>query len=149
MEVRLPAQKLAYLTELLDSWDHISSCSKLQVEELTGFLQFASQVVPTARAALRGLYDFSASFTSRFQRRVVPKPARRDIAWWKQFALSWNGTRWSLRLSVVFCPLPTTLSPRTHSGEGNDGRRTRSSLLGRGTISHPRSASGLVVRPAS
>ncbi|KAF4616706.1 hypothetical protein D9613_008807 [Agrocybe pediades] len=93
MEVRLPPQKLAYLTELLDSWDGISSCSKLQVEELTGFLQFASQVVPTARAALRGLYDFAASFTSRFQRRIVPKSARRDIAWWKQFALSWNGIR--------------------------------------------------------
>jgi hypothetical protein len=42
-------------------------------------------------AFLRGLYDFSAGFTSRFSKRHISKAACRDINWWRRFAADWNG----------------------------------------------------------
>jgi hypothetical protein len=93
MEVRLPSEKLGYLLELLSSWNSMTTCTQPELEELTGFLQFTSQVIPTSRAFLRGLYDFSAGFTSRFSRRHISKAARRDIDWWRRFAADWNGMR--------------------------------------------------------
>jgi hypothetical protein len=75
MEVRLPPEKLTYLLEL------------------TGFLQFSSQVVPTSRAFLRSPYDFSIQFKTSFTRRRIPKSARHDIEWRHRFASQWNGVR--------------------------------------------------------
>jgi hypothetical protein len=93
MEARLPSEKLAYLKELLAEWGHRTHATLRDVEVLTGFLQFASQVIPTARAFLRGLYDFESEFTTSFSRRRLSKAARRDIAWWATFAMEWNGIR--------------------------------------------------------
>ncbi|KAF5315911.1 hypothetical protein D9611_004925 [Ephemerocybe angulata] len=93
MEVRLPPAKLEYLVELLDAWDAMSSCTRSQLNELTGFLQFTSQVIPTSRAFLRSLYDFSKGFSSRFTQRRIPGPAKKDLRWWKTVAVGWNGIR--------------------------------------------------------
>ncbi|KAF7366908.1 Integrase/recombinase xerD [Mycena sanguinolenta] len=93
LEARLPIEKLNYLKELLDSWSIRTHATLREVQELTGFLQFASQVIPTSRAFLRGLYDFENGFPSPFSRRRLSKPARRDIAWWAMFAMEWNGVR--------------------------------------------------------
>jgi hypothetical protein len=93
MEARLPEEKLSYLTELLASWSRCTHARLRDVQELTGFLQFASQVIPTARAFLRGLYDFQAEFATPFTCRRVSKAARRDLAWWSMFAAGWNGIR--------------------------------------------------------
>jgi hypothetical protein len=98
MEARLPAEKLSYLNE----WSHRTHATLREVQELTGFLQFASQVIPTARAFLRGLYDFEWEFATPFSRRRISKPARRDITWWVTFAADWNGIR-------LVCPQRRTL----------------------------------------
>ena len=90
MEVRLPPSKLEYLTELLRWWTNVSHCTLRDLEELIGFLQFASQVVPTSQPFLRGLYDFSREFNSKFTRRRISKTAHLDIQWWSRFASGWN-----------------------------------------------------------
>lgn len=91
MQASLPPDKLEYLQELTSLWASRARCSLHDLQELTGFLQFASQVIPVSRAFIRRLIDFSATFTSPFQRRRVPAAARRDIWWWDHFASSWNG----------------------------------------------------------
>ena len=92
MEARLPQAKLDYLMELLSNWQCHTHCILRELQELTGFLQFASQVIPTSRAFIRALFDFSATFPSPYSRRRIPSLAHRDIDWWSQFARSWNGT---------------------------------------------------------
>lgn len=94
MEVRLPTEKLDYLRELTTAWASRSHATHRDFEELTGFLQFASQVIPIACAFIRGLYNFAATFShSSFAVRRISKAARRDIHWWHAIAPAWNGIR--------------------------------------------------------
>ncbi|KAG5715760.1 hypothetical protein E4T56_gene13727 [Termitomyces sp. T112] len=76
MEVRLPQEKLKYLRELTTAWCSCRRTTRRDLYELTGFLQFASQVIPAAHAFIRSLYDFAASFpSSPFISRHIPKSA--------------------------------------------------------------------------
>ncbi len=77
MEARLPPAKLTYMDELLVSWKARTHCSLHELQELTGFLQFASQVIPLARSFLQALYNFSAQFTSTMACRRLPAQQRR------------------------------------------------------------------------
>jgi len=45
MEACLPAEKLDYLRDLLDSWDLRSKCLRKEIQELMGFLQLCIQVI--------------------------------------------------------------------------------------------------------
>ncbi|KAG9023013.1 hypothetical protein FS837_006040, partial [Tulasnella sp. UAMH 9824] len=91
MEASLPPDKLDYLQEITSLWASRTRCTLRDLQKLMGFLQFASQVIPVSWAFIRHLIDFSATFTTPFQRRRVPAAARRDIWWWDHFASSWNG----------------------------------------------------------
>ncbi|KAF5379032.1 hypothetical protein D9615_006011 [Tricholomella constricta] len=91
MEARLPPDKLAYLTDLLDTWASKKRCTLYELQALTGFLQFASQVIPKSRTFIRRLFDFSCTFTSPHAIRHIPKPAMSDIQWWHVFSAHWNG----------------------------------------------------------
>ncbi|PPR00185.1 hypothetical protein CVT26_009053 [Gymnopilus dilepis] len=93
MEARLLPDKLEYLQQLVGLWAEKQKCSLRDLQELTGFLQFASQVVPCARSFLWRLFDFFASFRSQFALRHIPSSARADIAWWSRFSAVWNGVR--------------------------------------------------------
>ncbi|KAL7278212.1 hypothetical protein ACG7TL_008187 [Trametes sanguinea] len=93
MEARMPADKLTWLGDLLTSWRVKRTCRLRELQGLIGFLQFASQVIPHARAFIRRLIDFSATFRSDFATRHIPAYARRDIHWWSVFHSTWNGIR--------------------------------------------------------
>ncbi|KAF7350192.1 Integrase/recombinase xerD [Mycena venus] len=115
LEARLPKEKLEYLTEILDFWSRRTHATLREVQELTAFFQFASQVIPIARAFLRGLYDFETQFTSPFARRRFSKAARRDLRlvdivrarmeWPAPRGLGgYFGTRWfSVRCPRCYC----------------------------------------------
>jgi len=49
MEACLPADKLDYLQDLLETWESRSMCSLREIQELVGFLQFCIQVIPYAQ----------------------------------------------------------------------------------------------------
>ena len=91
MEARLPGDKLLYLRNLLFEWLNRRSCSLLDLQQLVGYLQFCSQVIPHSRAFLRRLIDFSSSFSSRYATRHIPAYARAEIRWWHTYAFTWNG----------------------------------------------------------
>ncbi len=93
MEARLPMPKLRFLRELLMAWEFKRTCTLRELQELVGFLQFSSQVIPASRTFIRRLIDFSMSFTCPFTKRHVPAAARADLAWWSTYAESWNGVR--------------------------------------------------------
>jgi hypothetical protein len=93
MEARLPIDKLIWLQDLLHSWSAKRTCTLLELQELLGFLQFTSQVIPLSRSFLRRLFDFSSKFSSPFTRRHIPSSARADLRWWLAFSSTWNGVR--------------------------------------------------------
>lgn len=66
MEVHLPADKLAYLCELLALWSTKMHCTFHELLEFNGYLIFCCQAIPLWRAFIQSLFDFAASFKSEF-----------------------------------------------------------------------------------
>lgn len=93
MEARLPPDKLEFLMELLRSWARKRVASLRETQELAGFLQFASQVIPYSRPFIRRIIDFSMKFSSSFQRLHVPSGVLADLRWWLTYCTPWNGIR--------------------------------------------------------
>jgi hypothetical protein len=93
MEARLPNEKLGYLRDLLLEWLSHRRCSLRDLQQLIGFLQFCSQVIPHSRAFLRRLINFSTTFKSHRAIRHLPAYARAEIRWWHVYAFRWNGVR--------------------------------------------------------
>ena len=93
MEARLPVAKLDILRDLLSEWLARPTCSLQQLQELAGYLQFVSQVIPLSRAFMHHIFRFMSSFRASRSRRRIPGPLRRDLDWWRDVASSWNGIR--------------------------------------------------------
>ena len=93
MEARLPPDKLVFLKSLLQDWSVKRLACLREVQELAGFLQFVSQVIPCSRSFLRRIIDFSMRFQSPFQRLYITKGVKADIHWWRTFCTPWNGVR--------------------------------------------------------
>ena len=91
MEACLPADKLLYLHDILLEWLGCHSCSLLNLQQLVGYLQFCSQVIPHSHAFLCQLLSFSCSFTSHHTTRYIPTYSQTEIHWWHTYALLWNG----------------------------------------------------------
>jgi hypothetical protein len=60
--------KLTYLQSLLSAWSEKTHCTLHELSELTGYLQFCSQVIPHSRAFLQAMFDFSSTFKTPFSR---------------------------------------------------------------------------------
>ncbi len=91
MEAHLPDVKLAYLQEQLVLWQSRRDCMLQELYELTGYLQFCSQVIPMSCAFICSMHDFSSSFSSPFTCCCIPPIVHADIDWWTNVALHWNG----------------------------------------------------------
>jgi len=91
LEAHLPHDKLDYLRSPLQGWLDHHSCSLCKLQELTGFLQFCSQVIPHLHGFLCCLIDFSCTFKSQYLVCHLPASALADIRWWYTYAASWNG----------------------------------------------------------
>ena len=57
MELRLPAEKLQMLQQEIKSWAEKKSCTRRELQSLTGQLQHAATVVRPGRTFLKRLYD--------------------------------------------------------------------------------------------
>jgi len=91
MEARLPKEKLEFLQSYLQDWQACSHCMLRDVQELAGFLQFCAQVVPHSRTFIRGLINFSMTFSNKFAIKHIPVYMWQDIHWWSMYARNWNG----------------------------------------------------------
>lgn len=93
MEARLPPDKHDFLRETLCAWRQKSHCTLRELQEISGFLQFTSQVIPLSRAFLRNLYTFASTFRSHNSRRRIISAVHRDLDWWSAVCNTWNGIR--------------------------------------------------------
>lgn len=88
MQARLPDDKLRRAQQLLQQFKLKKSCSRKELESLTGFLLFAAKVVVPGRSFLRRLYD-ALDKNNNFIH--ISQPIRDDLTWWHEFLPSWNG----------------------------------------------------------
>ena len=91
MELRLLKDKLDRINREIVSWKEKCSCTKRELQSLTGQLQHAATVVRPGRTFIRRLYDMIAATRSAHHHVPLNIEARSDIAWWSTFLLSWNG----------------------------------------------------------
>jgi hypothetical protein len=81
MEARLPPDKLEFLQLLLCEWSMKQFANLHDTQEMAGFLQFVSQVVPHSHSFLRCIINFSMKFCSSFQRLHMSRGVKADICW--------------------------------------------------------------------
>lgn len=63
----------------------------LELQELTGLLNFCIRAIPAGRAFVRRLYDASCGPSRPYHRRRVTEEMRRDIDTWLMFLENFNG----------------------------------------------------------
>jgi len=98
MEACLPTLKLAFLLQLLESWESKHTYTLQELQELIRFLQFCLQVIPSSHAFICCLIDFSTTFKSPFAKHHIPMATQSNLAWWSIYVSSWNGVhllQWS------------------------------------------------------
>lgn len=85
MEAHLPPDKLIFLNSMLQAWSIKHVACLQEVQELAGFLQFVSQVIPYSQSFLCCIIDFSMKFCSPFQKLHIGKGVEADVHWWQTF----------------------------------------------------------------
>ena len=88
---RLPADKLANLQELIQSWRSRRWCTRHQLESLIGHLHHAAKVVWPGRTFLGHMIDLLCCFRSRDHPICLNSEFQLDVQWWHEFLASWHG----------------------------------------------------------
>ena len=102
---RLPAEKLATLQELIQSWRSRRWCTRRQLESLIGHLHHAAKVVWPGRTFLRHMIDLLCCFRTRDHPIRLNSEFQLDVQWWLDFLASWHGVSFWL---FPGCPPPQT-----------------------------------------
>ena len=84
MIIRLPTRKLAKAKKLVAAAVNMDAHTLLDLQTLTGFLNFVCIVTPLGRTFLRRLYDMQIYFPARGgqHRRLISSEASTDLRWW-------------------------------------------------------------------
>ena len=114
--MRLPADKLSRLRDLLARWSPRKSCQRQQLESLIGTLQHACRVVRPGRAFLRRAIDLlcTPGATKGHHHLRLNRQFHADLQWWKTFAVHCNG------VSLFPCP-PQPALTATSDASGSWG----------------------------
>ena len=91
LELRLPAEKLQKLRELVGTWRKRKACSKRELQSLAGHLNHACKVIRPGRRFLRGVFGLLSKFSRRDHMIRLNAAFRADMEWWHTFASAWNG----------------------------------------------------------
>lgn len=100
MVVRLPPEKRTKGLYLISQHESAESISLFDLQQLTGFLNFITIVVPLGRAFLRRLYNLELFFpASKYACRRISTEARKDLTWWKDLLST------SMEVERLFLPM--------------------------------------------
>ena len=101
---RLPAYKVDRIRALLLTWSRKRTCTRRELESLIGSLHHACRVVVPGRSFLRRMIDLLRCFRDPRHPIRLNVEFRRDLQWWLDFFVQWNGS--SFFLSSALAPLP-------------------------------------------
>ena len=91
MEARLPRDKITRITQFINSILGLKKCTRKQLEELLGHLNFAMRVIYPGRAFVTYLYKLMCSVKNSFHYAYINKECKSDLHMWLQFLERWNG----------------------------------------------------------
>ena len=94
MEARLPAEKKDRALVLIAQLAGQKSCTLLDLQRVTGLLNFLSKVVPLGRTFCRRLYDLEQRFPAGGGKQIlrrIPSAVRKDLQWWRDLLPIHNG----------------------------------------------------------
>ena len=91
METRLPADKLAKIKQLLNSYLSRSKLSLVEIQSMVGLLNFAYSVVVPGRCFLRRLIEITRDLRKPHHRVRVTRSAKADMQMWLRFIEEFNG----------------------------------------------------------
>ena len=104
LQARLPPEKFQRIQTLLGEWSRKRSCRRKELESLIGHLHHAGKVAPQGRSFLRRLINLLSAFRRDDHPIRLNEGFHLDLAWWKEFFLSWSGH--SFLLLPEWAPLP-------------------------------------------
>ena len=85
MVIRLPQKKLLKARQIVNKASACQSLTLLDIQKLTGYLNFVSTVVPLGKTFLRRLYNMELYFppqAAKYHRRRISGEAKKDLKWW-------------------------------------------------------------------
>jgi len=90
MVIRLPEKNLLKAQQLVQNAIDQTSLSLVELQKLTGYLNFIAKVVPLGRTVLRSLYNMQLYIRTErtYYRRRISSEAQRDLTWWQK-VLTW------------------------------------------------------------
>ncbi|XP_033750479.1 uncharacterized protein LOC117334786 [Pecten maximus] len=91
MEARLPIDKLQRDTEILRSFQNRQSCTKRELLQLLGHLNFASKVIIPGRSFVSHIIKLSTTVKALHHHVKLNSECREDIRMWLTFLQYWNG----------------------------------------------------------
>ena len=112
-ELRLRALKIQRLQTLLQAWSSGRGHTRKEPESLLGHLSHAATVVRPGRTFLRELFNLLRVTRAPHHFVRLNAAAKADLAWWKCFLESWNGSS--------FFPLPNPASHVFSDASGSYG----------------------------
>jgi len=90
-EIQLPHSKLSDLKLTISSWISKKSCTKRELESITGRLAHASQVVQPGKTFMGRLFALLSGVRRAHHHIRLNQAIRSDLLWWATFISSWNG----------------------------------------------------------
>ena len=91
MQLRLPANKLAELRNLVRQRMLRKSCLKKDLQSLAGKLQHACKVVRPGRTFLRRVFELLRVAVKKYHHIRLNNEFRSDLMWWDTYLSDWNG----------------------------------------------------------
>lgn len=92
MQARLPAEKVVRITDLLGSFIARKTCTKRELLQLLGHLNFASRVIIPGRSFVSYLLSLASSVKEYHHHVHLSTSCREDMNMWLLFLQQWNGT---------------------------------------------------------
>lgn len=83
MVAHLPAKKRQKALRLIKHMLTDETVSLAEGDQLTGFLNFCSEVMPLGRTFLRRVYNFQLQWVKPMAKRPLSPGARKDLTWWR------------------------------------------------------------------
>lgn len=104
MQARLPQEKVTRMTDFLVKVCNSKTCTKLELLQLLGHLNFASRVILQGRSFVSYLITLSTTVKQLHHRVTLSSECRLDIAMWLRFLRDWNGVSMFYDVDVTTAP---------------------------------------------
>lgn len=111
MVARLPAKKHEKALRLINHMLTSETVSLAECDQLTGFLNSCSEVIPLGRTFLHRVYNFQVQWVKPMAKRPLSPGARKYLTWWRD--------------DQVGSPVPMSASMRRNSAVGRPSSLAR------------------------